>query len=148
MYDEELIFNPNTDTTSSHAKTPKMADGDDDEEMPQSASSQQPNTATPNTNHRNTAVPAADNERAAPVGPADTTIPESFSTLTTVKCTDARLDEVLAVIGGMASKWGYFESEVVYLVVKRMEIFFLGVNEATMLGEYQYGIYEWIKISF
>lgn len=117
-YSEEFIFNPNSDTSSSYAKTPKHLDDEVSQE------STIPGSLNNNLND--------DGEQAAD---ATETLPESYSPLTTAKCTDGRLEQVLGVIGGLAAKWGYFENEVVYLVSKRLEIFFLTVTEATLLGE-------------
>lgn len=124
FYNEEF-FNPNTDTSSSYPKTPKLLD-DDTSQQTTIPDSSNPNTEDHNLNEDGTSM--------AGEGP-DTLLPESYSPLTTAKCSDARLEQVLTVIGGLAVKWGYFENEIVFLVSKRLEIFFLTVTEATMLGE-------------
>lgn len=121
FFNEEFIFNPNTDTSSSFAKTPKLLDDDVSQESIVPDASNQ----NMDSNHPPDEETPTDNE----------TLPESYSPLTTAKCTDARLEQILNVIGGLAGKWGYFENEIVFLVSKRLEIFFLTVTEATLLGE-------------
>lgn len=125
FYSEEFAFNPNTDTSSSYPKSPKLLDDEISQETII------PDPSDPIADHINT------NEDDSQTGDAsDETPAETYSPLTTAKCTDARLEQVLTVIGGLSVKWGYFENEIVYLVSKRLEIFFLTVTEATMLGKF------------
>lgn len=49
---------------------------------------------------------------------------ETFSALQTHRCADAQLDELLRVIGELAAHWGYVETELVYLVSRRLRTYF------------------------
>lgn len=54
----------------------------------------------------------------------DVEMKPKFSPHTTIMCTDNYVDNVCTLIASMASKWEYFESEIIYLITKRLEIFF------------------------
>lgn len=49
--------------------------------------------------------------------------------MTTLMCDDQSIETVCAVIGSLAAHWGYFERESVYLISKRLEIFFQNASD-------------------
>lgn len=60
----------------------------------------------------------------------DDEVPDVFSGYHGELCVNEEIaDEMCTVIGSLASLWGYFEHEVIYLLTKRLEIFFYSVNE-------------------
>lgn len=65
---------------------------------------------------------------------SDESIAEQFSPMTTLMCDDQSIESICTVIGSMASHWGYFEREIIYLISKRLEIFFQNVSD-TALGK-------------
>lgn len=67
-------------------------------------------------------------------GDSDESIVEQFSPMTTLICDDQSIETVCTVIGSLASHWGYFERESIYLISKRLEIFFQNASE-TALGK-------------
>lgn len=127
FYDDDFIFNPNTDTSSSYAKTPKLMEDDASQQTTIPDLSNQNSNSNYNNNN-------LQNDNETQTGDENLRV-EHFSPLTTAKCSDVRLEQVLTVVGGLASKWGYFENEIIFLVSKRLEIFFLTVTEATILGK-------------
>lgn len=64
------------------------------------------------------------------------TITECFSSFETSICNDRYVDVLSDLIGSMASKWGYFEYEIIYLLTKRLEIFFYEITTWTCAGEF------------
>lgn len=71
-----------------------------------------------------TELPTCDVKEANVDSGSDESIVEQFSPITTLLCDDQSIERVCAVIGSLASHWGYFERESIYLISKRLEIFF------------------------
>lgn len=80
-------------------------------------------------------------------------VDETFSPLTTIMCTDLAIDDVCAAMGSISSKWGYFESEVIFIISKRLDFFFKSTlkktteNQWTTKGLYiKFFIYHILKM--
>lgn len=59
---------------------------------------------------------------------------EIYSPFETNMCEDRFVDEVCAVIGHLASQWGYVEHEMIFLLSRRLEIFFYSITSWSMAG--------------
>lgn len=66
---------------------------------------------------------------------AQATINECFSSFDATMCNDRYVNDVCDLVGLMASKWGYFEHEIIYLLAKRLEIWFHKLTKWTIVGE-------------
>lgn len=55
---------------------------------------------------------------------ADDSECEQFSALTTLMCDEKSVDDCCRLIGHLSAKWGYLEREIIYIVARRLEIFF------------------------
>lgn len=71
-------------------------------------------------------------------GDSDVSIVEQFSPMTTLMCDDQSIETVCAVIGSLASHWGYFERESIYLISKRLEIFFQNSSDTALGKQFVY----------
>lgn len=49
---------------------------------------------------------------------------QRFSALSSPMCDEKYVDDVCTLIGSAACKWGYLESEIIYVLSKRLEVFF------------------------
>lgn len=65
---------------------------------------------------------------------AAATIDECFSSFEATICNDRYVNDVCDLIGLMASKWGHFEHEIIYLLSRRLEIFFHETKTWTFAG--------------
>lgn len=64
------------------------------------------------------------------VDPVSATVEDIYSPFETEMCESERLvEDICRVVGILASQWGCFEHEIVYLLIKRLEIFFHSVTE-------------------
>lgn len=59
---------------------------------------------------------------------------EYFSAFEAEVCDDRFVDDICELIGCLGSKWGSFEYEMIYLLSKRLEIFFHEVKTWTITG--------------
>lgn len=66
---------------------------------------------------------------------ATATINECFSSFDAEMCNSRYTNDVSNLVGLMASKWGYFEHEIIYLLAKRLEIFFHEITTWSTAGE-------------
>lgn len=66
---------------------------------------------------------------------AKTTISECFSSFDAAMCNDRYVNEVCDLVGLMGSKWGYFEHEMIYMLSKRLEIYFHENTTWTITGK-------------
>lgn len=83
--------------------------------------------------------PDAKTEPLLSNGDAKVSINECFSSFETSICNDQYVNDVCDLVGLMASKWGYFEHEIIYLLSKRLEIFFHENRTWTITGENRTG---------
>ena len=60
---------------------------------------------------------------------------ELFSPFETQMCEEGYVDELCSVMACLSSKWGYFEHEVIFLLSKRLEIFFHSTTSWNDQGE-------------
>lgn len=60
---------------------------------------------------------------------------ETYSPYETKACDDHYVPDVCTIIGMFANNWGYFEHETIYLLTKRLEIFFFNVEKDGWSGE-------------
>lgn len=88
--------------------------------------------ATPNVK---VDAPTNESEQKSNVVDATSKINECFSTFETAMCNDRYVNDVCDLVGMMGSKWGHFEHEIIYLLAKRLEIFFHEVTTWTITGE-------------
>lgn len=49
-------------------------------------------------------------------------------------CGDKFIDDLCSLVGNMASNWGYFESEIIFILTKRLEIYFNAFETSHNLG--------------
>lgn len=80
-----------------------------------------------------TFVPAADDKIFQETSQKETA--NKFSSLITCMCADRFVDDLCSLVGNMASNWGYFESEIIFVLTKRMEIYFNAFEITNSLGE-------------
>lgn len=59
---------------------------------------------------------------------------EIFSPFEAEMCDERFIDDLCESIGSLANKFGYFEFEIIYLMSKRLEIFFVGLKSWTTTG--------------
>lgn len=61
---------------------------------------------------------------------------EMFSSFEAEICDDRFVDDICELIGCFASKWGTFEYEMIYLLSKKLEIFFFEIKTWTITGKF------------
>lgn len=59
-----------------------------------------------------------------------------YSSLVTRLCADRFIDDLCGLAGKMASNWGYFESEIIFILTKRLEIYFHSFHSGSNVGEF------------
>lgn len=53
-------------------------------------------------------------------------------------CGDKFIDDLCALVGNTASNWGYFESEIIFVLTKRLEVYFNTFEISNNLGEFKF----------
>ncbi|XP_037046683.1 uncharacterized protein LOC119081691 [Bradysia coprophila] len=63
--------------------------------------------------------------------------PGKYSSLVTRMCDDRFVDDLCSLVGNMAANWGYFEGEIIFILTKRLEIYF-NLMEISNTPDYQW----------
>ncbi|KAJ6643144.1 hypothetical protein Bhyg_08100 [Pseudolycoriella hygida] len=61
-----------------------------------------------------------------------------YSSLISRICADKFVDDLCSLVGNMASNWGYFESEIIFVLTKRLEVYFSAFKTNKILD------YQWL----
>ncbi len=84
----------------------------------------------------NTFVPATDDKLFPDTKLSSKESLNKYSSLLTRMCDDRFVDDLCSLVGNMASNWGYFESEIIFILTKRLEIYFNAFEISHSLGEF------------
>lgn len=68
--------------------------------------------------------------------PSPVDVPGKYSSLLTRMCDDRFVDDLCSLVGSMASNWGYFESEIIFILTKRLEVYFNSFEINNAHGEF------------
>lgn len=82
-----------------------------------------------------TFIPATDEKVFQDNKPTPKDTPSKYSSLITRMCDDKFIDDLCSLTGNIASNWGYFESEIIFILTKRLEVYFNTFEISNNLGE-------------
>lgn len=88
-----------------------------------------------------TFVPATDDKIFQDTKLTPKESPSKYSSLLTRTCDDRFIDDLCALAGNMASNWGYFESELIFILTKRLEVYFNTFEVGSNLGDIRFNIF-------